>query len=89
MFNVPIKNITVAHYYPLTDNLVNVSYTSNQINSYVKSIIDEVWRIRKAKKESLVATRNEFCNWCPYKSLCPEFNDPLVIEENLKKIKTS
>jgi len=89
MYNIPIKNITAAHYYPLSDNLVHVSYTPNQINSYIKSIINDVWRIRKAKKEDLVATRNEFCNWCPYKKLCPEFNDPLVVEENLKKIKSS
>lgn len=87
MYEVPIRNITVAHYYPLTGNIVNVSYTNNQINAYTKSIIDEVWRIRKAKKTDLTATRNEFCNWCPYKSLCPEFNDGFVIEENLKKLK--
>jgi CRISPR/Cas system-associated exonuclease Cas4 (RecB family) len=87
MYEVPIRNITVAHYYPLTGNIVNVSYTNNQINAYTKSIIDEVWRIRKSKKTDLTATRNEFCNWCPYKSLCPEFNDGFVIEENLKKLK--
>lgn len=89
MYEVPIKNIVAAHYYPLSDNLVSVSYTTNQINAYTKSIINEVWKIRKSKKGDLVATRNEFCNWCAYKSLCPEFNEPSVIEENIKKLKAS
>jgi RecB family exonuclease len=89
MYQVPIKNITVAHYYPVTGNLVDVKYTPNQIASYVKNLINEVWKIRKSKKTDLTATRNEFCNWCPYKGLCPEFNDPLVIEESLKKLKES
>lgn len=89
MYEVPIKNITVAHYYPLTDNIVSINYTSNQITSYVRTIINEVWGIRKSKKVDLTASRNEFCNWCPYKSLCPEFNQPEVIEENLKRITAS
>lgn len=89
LYEVPIKNITVAHYYPITGNLVPIQYTQSQINAYLRSIEEEVWRIRKSKKTDLTATRNEFCNWCPYKSLCPEFNEPRVIEESLKKIKSS
>jgi len=87
MYKVPIKSITVAHYYPLTGNIVSINYTNNQISSYTRTIIDEVWKIRKSKKTDLTATRNEFCNWCPYKGLCTEFNEPMVIEENLKKLK--
>ena len=87
LYNVPIKDIVVAHYYPLTNNLVALSYTPQQIAMYIKSIIDEVWKIRKLKKDEMMPCKNEFCNWCAYKSLCPEFNDPNEINKKLAQIK--
>ena len=87
LYNVPIKDIVVAHYYPLTNNLVALSYTPQQIAMYIKSIIDEVWKIRKLKKDEMMPCKNEFCNWCAYKSLCPEFNDPNEINKKLVQIK--
>lgn len=85
--NVPIKNITLAHYYPPTNKLVSIKYTENQIVNFMKELIKEVWKIRKLKKNELVASENEYCNWCGYKSLCPVFTTPLKIQENLTKVK--
>lgn len=87
LYNIPIKDIVVAHYYPLTNNLVALSYTPQQIAMYIKSIIDEVWKIRKLKKDEMMPCKNEFCNWCAYKSLCPEFTDPNVVVKKLQQIK--
>jgi len=84
LYEVPIKDITIAHYYPLTDNLVTVSYSPVQIHSFLKSIVEEVWKIRKAKKTDFCPRENEFCNWCGYKSLCPKFNDSMLVESRLK-----
>tara|TARA_Y100000310_G_C20666165_1_gene807609 strand:+ start:622 stop:1383 length:762 start_codon:yes stop_codon:yes gene_type:complete len=87
LYGVPLGNITAAHYYPLTNNFVSVRYSPNQINAHIKKVVDEVWRIRKCKKTDLTASRNEFCNWCEYKTLCPVFEKPETIEENIKGYK--
>jgi CRISPR/Cas system-associated exonuclease Cas4 (RecB family) len=86
-FGVPLADITAAHYYPVTDNFVSVKYSQPQINSYKGKIMEEVWRIRKAKKLELCPSKNDFCNWCAYKELCPEFNDSRLVESKLQKIK--
>ena len=83
LYNVPINQITAAHYYPITDTFVNVQYTTNQIHAHVKSVVDDVWKIRKAKKVDLCPMRNQFCNWCSYKSLCPVFTQGVLIEQRL------
>jgi len=87
LFNVPINEITVAHYYPLTDNLVAIKYTSTQIRAYLKTIVEEVWKIRKMKKVEFCAVKNEFCNWCSYQQICPEYNDSIIVEGRLKNRK--
>jgi len=87
LYNIPLNKITAAHYYPISDNLVNVQYTSNQIHAHIRSVVDDVWKIRKAKKTDLHSMQNKFCNWCAYKSLCPEFTDSCLIEHRLKESK--
>ena len=87
MNNTPVENITVAHYYPLTDTLVSVNYSNAQIASYVKKKIDEVWKIRKCKKTDMEANQNQYCNWCGYKYVCPLFNPPEVVKTRLDEAK--
>jgi len=89
LYKVPIKDITVAHYYPLTDKLVAVNYSQAQINAYVRKKIDEVWSIRKCKKLDMVANQNQYCNWCGYKYVCPIFNPPNVVEKRLDEVKNN
>lgn len=84
LYGVPIDEITVAHYYPLTDNLVTCKYSTTQIHNYLKNIVEEVWRIRKLKKVEFCPSENKFCNWCSYKSICPVFNSPNEVEGRLK-----
>jgi len=87
LYDIPLKNIVAAHYYPVTDTLVNVQYTTNQIHAHIKSVVDDVWKIRKAKKADLCPMRNQFCNWCSYKSLCPVFTEGTLVEQRLKEAK--
>ena len=87
IYNIPIEEITVAHYYPVTDNLVSLKYSAAQISNYVKNKTNEVWKIRKCKKTDLMPSENQFCNWCEYKTLCPIFTDPQLIPTRLEEAK--
>tara|TARA_R110002110_G_scaffold68830_4_gene186107 strand:- start:318 stop:1100 length:783 start_codon:yes stop_codon:yes gene_type:complete len=89
LYNVPFSEIVAAHYYPLTDTFVNVTYGMPQINDYLNTVKEEVWKIRKAKKDELKPMINDFCNWCAFKSLCPEFEDPFTVNKKLEEIKIS
>jgi putative RecB family exonuclease len=84
---VPLDEIVVAHYYPLTNHLVSCKYSPNQIKHYLKEKVEQMWKIRKMKKEEFTAMQNQFCNWCGYKSLCPEFNSGRLCEERIQKLK--
>jgi RecB family exonuclease len=89
VFKVPLDKITVAHYYPVTGNLVSVKYSWAQISSYLRNKVDTVWKIRKRKKDEFPASKNQFCWWCGYYKLCPEFSNPGQITEALKTVKKS
>ena len=82
-----LDNIVVAHYYPITNNFVTCKYSPSQIQKYLREKVDQVWKIRKMKKGDFCAMQNQFCNWCGYKDLCPEFVDPLSIENKIQRIK--
>ena len=83
-YSIPIDNITFAHYYPLTDNMVTVKYSPAALVKHNKRIVEDVWNIRKAKKVDLSASENQYCNWCGFKSLCPVFNPAQLVEERLQ-----
>jgi DNA helicase-2/ATP-dependent DNA helicase PcrA len=87
IFKVPLDKVTVAHYYPLTGNLVSVKFSLAQISSYLRNKVDTVWNIRKRKKTEFPPSKNEFCNWCGYYQLCPEYHSPESIQESLKNTK--
>ena len=89
LMKVPIDKITVAHFYPMTGNLVSLKYSWPQISSYLRNKIETVWKIRKKKKSEFPACKNEFCWWCGYSKLCPEFTPPEKITEALKYVKKS
>ena len=89
LYNVPIANIVAAHYYPLTNNFVSVQYSQAQISRYLFKIVDEIWKIRKMKKKEFCATKNDFCNWCQYKPVCPEFNSGPEVTKRIEKLKAT
>ena len=76
LYKVPYKDIVVGHYYPVTNTLVTITYTEPQILQYVKKEIGVVWTIRKLTSGEFFPNRNQFCNWCGFKGICPEFTDP-------------
>lgn len=86
-FNVPVSKIVAAHYYPLTNTFTHVQYSTIQINNHIKKVKDEVWKIRKKKKEDFKPSRNEFCSWCQFKGMCPEYNDPHTCKANHEEAK--
>lgn len=86
-YKTPIENITCAHYYPITNNFVSIQYTNAQIAGYVRKVLDEVWRIRKLKKDEFCASKNEFCNWCGYKPYCHLFTDTEAVKHNISEAK--
>jgi len=85
LFKVPYKKIMAAHFYPLTGKFIHCQYTPVQINNYIKKRVDQVWDIRKKKKGDFCPQQNQFCNWCEYQQICPEFNDPLVVKARLEE----
>jgi putative RecB family exonuclease len=88
LYNVPFSQIVAAHYYPLTNNFVHIQYSAPQINAHLRSIVDEVWKIRKKKKEELRPSKNEFCNWCVWKKKhCPEFSDGITVQKAVEESK--
>jgi len=88
LYNVPFSSVVAAHYYPLTNNFVSVQYSIPQMNSYLNKIVEEVWKIRKLKKVEFCASKNEFCNWCQYKPVCPEFNSIENVNNTIKELKS-
>ena len=75
-FGVPVEKVEACHYYPLTDNLVRIKYTTMQIRGFLKELEKDVRKIQSAKKEELVARQNEWCSWCSKKYYCPVFCSP-------------
>lgn len=84
LFNVPLDKIHVAHFYPLTGNLVTVQFNTPQVFEYVKTVVDTVWVIRKKKTTDFKPCRNEFCNWCVFKGICSEFNSTEAVQHKIK-----
>ena len=41
------------------------------------------------KKVDFKAMQNQFCNWCGYKTLCPEFNAGTLCEERIQALKNA
>tara|TARA_R110000824_G_scaffold30612_3_gene100504 strand:+ start:232 stop:1026 length:795 start_codon:yes stop_codon:yes gene_type:complete len=88
MYNVPVQNVSVSHYYPLTGNLVALRYLPPQISSFLRKLNQDKWVIRKAKVSDFKPQVNQYCNWCGYKDICPKQGAcPEKINEALKKSK--
>ena len=89
LLDIPLSDIVVAHYYPITNNFVTCKYSPNQIRHYLREKVDQIWKIRKMKKAEFKAMQNQFCNWCGYKNICPEFNSGRLCEERMQKLKNT
>jgi len=88
MYKCDIRNITVAHYYPLTGNLVTIKYLPSHVAAFLRRLDEKKWRIRKKKADEFKPRVNQFCDWCGYKGLCPKFGGtPKMLEEAIQKKK--
>ena len=87
MYGCPISDVTVAHYYPLTGNLVSVRYMPSHVASFLKKVDQKKWAIRKKKAEDFKPRLNQFCDWCGYKQLCPKFGGTEKMLEEAKAAK--
>jgi RecB family exonuclease len=83
IWGVPYNKITCALYYPRTNNLVPIVYNNSQIFDWKKKQIETIWRVRKLKKDEIKASQNQYCNWCEYKNMCPEFADMNQIKQRI------
>jgi len=77
------KKIICAHYYPLTNNFVHISYTKPILLQHLGKIVETSWSIRKAKLDDLTPRRNEFCNNCEFRCLCPLYTDTVQINNRI------
>lgn len=81
-FGVPINKIVAAHFYPVSNTLLTIKYSKQQIQTYIKGRIDKFWVIRKLRKSEFLPCQNENCNWCEYKKLCPVYGGtPAMYQE--------
>lgn len=83
LYNTDVANITCAHYYPLTNNFVPVKYGHKRIAAYVRMMVDNVWKIRKLKKEQLEPRQNEYCDFCSFKNYCPMYVEAATLQVRL------
>ena len=84
MYGVSIKDVVVAHYYPHYDKLISVKYSSADIAFFLNSVKENMWAVRKKKAESFQCMRNQFCDWCGYKDICPLFSNAIERRQKLK-----
>lgn len=80
IYGVPVSDVIVAHYYPVTGHFIHCTYSNRQIYAWLKEKIATVWEIRKKKKEDLCPVQNQFCDWCEYQQVCPLFNSAQKIK---------
>lgn len=87
LYDIPVANakdrIICAHYYPTSNNFVPINYPQSELLKHQKKIIDISWNIRKATLDSLTPNKNEYCDYCQYKHICPLFQDGETIKCNL------
>jgi len=72
----------------LKNSTIHTLKISEQDLIDVKSEILEIWEnIKKAyKDDKFPATKNNLCDWCYYKPICPVFNDDAPSTEELRSI---
>ena len=72
----------------LKNSTIHTLKISEQDLIDVKNEILEIWeKIKKAyKDDEFPATKNNLCDWCYYKPICPVFNDDAPNTEELRSI---
>lgn len=85
LYKVPYTKITLCHYYPHLNKLVSVRIPEANVNRYIHTKLkNQIWEIRKKKKDEFKVMPNKFCNWCGIKGVCPSFHTADEIAKTLK-----
>ena len=87
LYTVPISSVTLAHYYPHLDKLVHIKFSEAHVLMYMRKLTQQIWEIRKKKKDEFFPQVNQFCNWCGYKDMCPTQNPNTYLAEHAKALK--
>lgn len=87
LYTVPISSVTLAHYYPHLDKLVHIKFSETHVLMYMRKLTQQIWEIRKKKKDEFFPQVNQFCNWCGYKDMCPKQNPATHLAEHAKALK--
>ncbi len=87
LYTVPISSVTLAHYYPHLDKLVHIKFSEAHVLMYMRKLTQQIWEIRKKKKEEFFPQVNQFCNWCGYKDMCPKQNPTSHLAEHAEAMK--
>jgi len=54
---------------------------------YMKKLTQQIWEIRKKKKNDFFPQVNQFCDWCGFKDMCPKQNPTTHLAEYTKALK--
>ena len=87
LYTVPISSVTLAHYYPHLDKLVHIKFSEAHVLMYMRKLTQQIWEIRKKKKDEFFPQVNQFCNWCGYKDMCPKQNPTSHLAEHAEAMK--
>ena len=87
LYKVPIASVTLAHYYPHLDKLVNIKFSEPHVLMYMKKLTQKIWEIRKKKKDDFFPQVNQFCDWCGYRDMCPKQNPTTHLAEYAEAVK--
>ena len=66
------KKIKLIWHYLAHNQKISSSRTDNQLEELKKEILELINKIESTKE--FPARKSILCNWCEYKSICPEFN---------------
>ena len=87
LYTVPISSITLGHYYPHLNKFVHLKFSEPHVLMYMKKLTQQIWEIRKKKKNDFFPQVNQFCDWCGYKDMCPKQNPTTHLAEHAKALK--
>jgi ATP-dependent helicase/DNAse subunit B len=83
LYDTTPDKVRVAHFYPVTGDLVDLQIPGMIYNNVRKKWKSKIWSLRKLKKKDLKPTLNEFCNWCEFKGICHLHTPKSVCEERI------
>ena len=67
------KNVSMVWHFLAHDMKFSLSMTNEQLDKLKKEVIELINKVEATK--DFPANKTRLCDWCEYKSICPEFNE--------------